>query len=139
MTPMLVIDASVGAKWFLPEDDSHKADKVLKRGIQLVAPDIFRIEIGSAITRKVRRKLMSSSEAQERCEQLLAMLARKVVLLLNSAPDFPDALMLSLQLNHAVADCLYLALAQRLKAPLVTADTIFYEKAKPLYAGMEML
>ena len=34
----------------------------------------------------------------------------------------PDALEISLELDHQLPDCLYLALARRLGAPMVTAD-----------------
>lgn len=139
MTLALVVDASVGAKWFLPEDDSHKADVLWTRGVKLVAPDIFRVEVGSSITRRVRNRLMTPGEAQEQCERLLAMLDRQKVFLLDSAKDFPDALMLSLQLNHPVADCLYLSLAQRLDSPLVTADAVLRDRAKAVYDKVELL
>ena len=139
MTLALVVDASVGAKWFLPEKDSSQADTLWARGVKLVAPDIFRMEVGSSITRRVRNHLMTLREAQEQCERLLFMLDEQRVLLIDSAKDFPDALMISLRLNHALADCLYLALAQRFDAPLITADSIFYEKVKSIYGKVELL
>ncbi len=39
--------------------------------------------------------------------------------------DLPEAMRLSLQLNHPVYDCLYLALAKRLGTFVVTADAQF--------------
>lgn len=139
MTSLLVVDASVGAKWFLPEEDSHKADVIRDGDDKLVAPDIFRVEVGSAITRSVRKQRMSAAEGRRQCEELLAMFDQQVVLLMDSSKIFPDALMLSLQLSHAVADCLYLALAQRLNAPLVTADSVFHDRAKAVYANVQLL
>lgn len=139
MIPTLVVDASVGAKWFLPEEDSPAAKELFSRTAKLVAPELFRSEVGGAITRGIRTNRIDAVAGRECCEELLAMLDRQTIWLIDSEKDFADALMLSLQLSHALADCLYLALAQRLGAPLVTADAIFHGKAKNVYAKVEML
>ena len=50
--------------------------------------------------------------------------------LISEVQDFPAALELSLKLNHPLQDCLYLALAERLDATLVTADERFVAKTR---------
>jgi hypothetical protein len=42
------------------------------------------------------------------------------------------------ELLHAVQDCLYLAVAIRAFAPLVTADRAFHERALPLYKKISL-
>jgi predicted nucleic acid-binding protein len=55
-----VIDASVAFKWQVPEPNSDKALQLrtdYENGVhELLAPDIFPIEIGHALTRSERQK-----------------------------------------------------------------------------------
>jgi predicted nucleic acid-binding protein len=57
-----VLDASVAVKWVMPEADSDKAVSLriayLMRVHELIAPDIFPVEIAHALTRAERRNLL---------------------------------------------------------------------------------
>lgn len=71
------------------------------------------------------------------------MLDQRIIELSPDEQDYAHAVELAIELNHAYQDCLYLAAALRLKAPLVTADVPFYLKAsagyrtvQPLFPGM---
>ncbi|MGJ3628099.1 type II toxin-antitoxin system VapC family toxin [Sphingomonas sp. MMS24-JH45] len=50
----MVIDASVAVKWFVPEEDSDRAFKIVALH-QLCAPSLLRTEVGNAIWKKLRR------------------------------------------------------------------------------------
>jgi predicted nucleic acid-binding protein len=54
-----VLDASVALKWVLTEPDSPKAhsvrDDYRKQSHELLAPDVFPVEIAHALTRAERR------------------------------------------------------------------------------------
>ena len=50
-------------------------------------------------------------------------------MLLPDADDLAAASELALQLAHALADCLYLALAESLDVALITADRAFARRA----------
>jgi predicted nucleic acid-binding protein len=50
-----------------------------------------------------------------------------------------EAIALSTKLKHPVADCLYLAVAIRSNAPLITADTTFHERARPVWKKTTLL
>lgn len=54
-----VVDAAVAFKWLMPEIDSDKAlrllDEYQKSGHELLAPDVFPIELTHALTRAERR------------------------------------------------------------------------------------
>lgn len=139
MSLIAVVDASVVLKLFLLETNSQKASILLESEARLLAPDILRVEVGSVLTKYVRRGLMDASQCRKQCEEFLVMLNQSRIVMLDSEIDFPNALMFSLQLNHALADCIYLALAQRFDALLITADAVFYEKAKSVYDKMELL
>ena len=53
---MIVIDASVAAKWFLPEIGSDEAVKLQEGTAELIGPELIRMEVAGAITRRVRDK-----------------------------------------------------------------------------------
>jgi predicted nucleic acid-binding protein len=48
---MIVVDASVAAKWFLPEKGSSAALALQEGPSQLAAPDLIRMEVAAAITK----------------------------------------------------------------------------------------
>jgi predicted nucleic acid-binding protein len=58
-----VLDSSVALKWVLPELDSAKALRLradFQAGLhELIAPDIFPVEVGQALTKAERRKTIS--------------------------------------------------------------------------------
>ncbi|MFP5404778.1 MAG: type II toxin-antitoxin system VapC family toxin [Gammaproteobacteria bacterium] len=65
---MIVIDASVATKWFLPEADSEQAAALLQIGEKLFAPELIRIEVASAITRRARLGELPPEHASAACE-----------------------------------------------------------------------
>jgi hypothetical protein len=67
------------------------------------------------------------------------MIDEGLITLLPSGPDEPQAIALALQLKHPYQDCLYLALAERLQAPLVTADPKFIERTAGIYPAVRPL
>jgi predicted nucleic acid-binding protein len=65
-----VLDSSVALKWVLPEPDSAKALR-LRAEFQaavheLLAPDVFPVEVGDALTRAERRGLIPVGDADVR-------------------------------------------------------------------------
>ena len=115
----LVIDASVAVKWVVPEVLSDKADALLAGRDDLAAPDLLLVEAANALWHKTVRKEISPPEA----DQALALLLESSIELVATAPLLPRALDLARALTHQVYDCVYLALAERERAGLVTADS----------------
>lgn len=111
-----VVDASVVVKWVVAEPDSAHATALLAVG--LAAPDWVLAEAGNALRKRVRRDDIPSAQATSG----LAAVAGSGLALYASAPLAVVALKISLELNHPVYDCVYLALAERLQVPVVTAD-----------------
>lgn len=123
---MIVLDASVALKLLLPEADSAAALRLLDNPIVLVAPDILPVELAAAIAKYHRRRLITLDEARAS-----AAAAGRVVTDLHPSRDLlAPAFELSLLLRHGVYDCLYLVLARRLSAPLLTADRRMHGKAE---------
>ena len=117
----LVVDASVVAKWFFPEEHSAKARRLLSPGRALFAPDLVWSEVGSIAWKRVRRGEITKDEAA----QLIADLIR---LPLDTTPTqtlLAPALELAIATERTVYDCMYLALAIARKCRFVTADERF--------------
>jgi predicted nucleic acid-binding protein len=115
----VVLDASVAMKWYVREDGSNEAQALLDSDVAFLVPDLFFVEVGSALVRQHReyRQL-------DKADVLSA--ARDVLNLdIEAAPSsllLTEAVELSIALGHPIRDCFYLALAERLGLVLVTAD-----------------
>ena len=117
----LVVDASVAVKWLVEEEHSDAANRLLGGTHELFAPRLMASEVGNALWRKVRMGELERSRAGA----LAAAISEMAVRWTEDEEVGPDAVRLSLALNRPVYDCVYLALAHRLGATLVTADVRF--------------
>lgn len=124
---MIVLDACVLAKVFVREEFSEAADALVQRHSTFHAPGLIRVEVSSAITRKFRSGVLTT----EKVDAALTMwgrFRRLSHLRIDEDEDLlPAAERLSLSIRHPLADCLYLAVAERYGVPLVTADQPFFE------------
>ena len=116
----VVVDASVAVKWVVPEPDSAAATALRSAG-ELIAPETWIVEAANALWKYVARGQLNATQAELR----LAELRSAPVAASNIDQDIDDALELAIDLNHPIYDCLYLALALRLDAYVVTADRRF--------------
>jgi predicted nucleic acid-binding protein len=114
----LVIDASVAVKWYFEQPGSNIAREIAGRDEELIAPDLIFAEAGSAVWRYVRAGFLGAGEAAEIMPKMLLRIDRFAPLSELVTPAFD----LAIALGHPIYDCIYLALAQREGAPLVTAD-----------------
>lgn len=136
---MIVVDASVAVKWFLPEQGAAEAQAILSRPEKLIAPSLIRVEVAAAITRKVRLGELEAGEAEEVCHFWMRALSSGVVTLSPDEANLDTAIKLAIQIRHPLQDCLYLALAQRVDGLLVTADPKFAARAHDCYEKVERL
>ena len=117
-----VLDASVAAKWFLPEADSRLAlalrDDYQQQVHELIAPDVFPLEIAHALIRAERKGVVSHPDAVIKLVDVFTLSP----ILHPHLPLLPRALEIASSFRLAVSDCLYVALAEREKCQLVTAD-----------------
>ncbi len=118
----LILDASVALKWVLNEEGSLAAlnlqAEFLAGDHDLIAPGIFAIEVGHALTKAKRRHLMPVGEAAE----LAARITLEGPELYPSLDLVPRAIELSSAWRLGVHDCVYVALAEQETVPLLTAD-----------------
>jgi predicted nucleic acid-binding protein len=138
---MIVLDASVAAKWLLPEPGSQAALELQEGTEQLFAPDLIRLEVAAAITRRVRaeKDALAPSNAVSRCATWLQLLDQAVISLIPEAELFQPAVALSVEIKQPLQDCLYLAAARKLDAPLITADEAFQNRAVRFYKKISLL
>jgi predicted nucleic acid-binding protein len=93
----------------------------------------------AAITRRVRSGESTAEEARSRCDDWFRHLRAGAVSLVPEAELIDEAIGLSLTAGHSLQDCMYLAAARRLAAPLVTADRPFWERAASSYGQVSLL
>ena len=136
---MTVVDASVAVKWFFPETGEAQAQQVLASGDRLAAPALIRVEVAAAIARKARFHEIHEEDAEAAANLWLRAIADGVIALSPDEADIGPAVKLALQLKHPLQDCLYLALAERIGATLITADQDFVGKASAAHARVRPL
>jgi predicted nucleic acid-binding protein len=129
----LVVDASVAVKWVLPEAASERAAEIRYDGENLIAPSLVYAEIGSAIWRAVLRGDVAATEAPRTLSAAAVPYGRIIPL----AELAESALQLATHLRHPIYDCFYLALAERERCPLITADTRLIAAGKRM-KGIEL-
>lgn len=137
---MIVVDATVAAKWYLPEPNSAKALALVANSQEvLFAPDWIEVEVASAITWRHRMRGATRAEA----EALISDWRRDVdlgrIALRPWRELLPEATDLALAISHGLVDCLYLACAKQLDAPLVTADVKLHRRAILAYPAVALL
>lgn len=115
---LVVVDASVAVKWFLEEPGTAEAKRWLALGGRPVAPDLVVPEVCNVLWQRARAGDIPPSQAAT----AMSALERYYERLAPTAPLAGRALELALHLGHPAYDCFYLALAERERAPLLTAD-----------------
>jgi predicted nucleic acid-binding protein len=111
-----VVDASVVAKWVLPQSDSDAAVELGRH--RLLAPELIQAECASILWKAARRGEISADEAAER----LALLGEARIEAMADSVLLPGAMRHALRLGHPIHDCLYVEAALWARMPLVTAD-----------------
>lgn len=114
----VVVDASVVAKWLVPEEHSDKAVSILSTDLELHAPELLLAEVGNILWKKYRAKELSAEEADL---ALLALVAAPVTLH-PLKPLLAPAFRIARDHGRTVYDSLYLALAASLAGKFLTAD-----------------
>lgn len=115
-----VLDTSVVVKWFIQEQDSDKATNLRhahgRAELLLHAPDILLMELANAL----RYSPLVSAEETSQALRLFYGLSINIVPF--DLGTLISSTTLSLEHDLAVYDAYFLALAQALEIPLITAD-----------------
>ncbi|MBI4332699.1 MAG: type II toxin-antitoxin system VapC family toxin [Chloroflexi bacterium] len=120
---VLIVDASVAAKWFVAEEQSQAASLVLDETNQLEAPDFLLLEMDSIICKWVRGGGVRLAEGNE----LRDALRQYPIRYHPFVPLLDLAFQIASQTGQTVYDCLYIALAAVVEGRMVTADRKLYD------------
>ena len=127
----LVVDASVAVKWLVAEEDADIADQLAASGQELHALHLMASETANVLWRKARQGQIERADAGA----AMALLSDIPVRWNDDETVITDAVRLALALDHPVYDCVYLALAHRVGATVVTADRRFVTAVSPTEHG----
>ena len=138
---MIVVDASLAAKWMLWEADSPAALAFLSgRRAELCGPDLLFVEVASAIVRRGNVTKALGPDALLALEKWTVAWSDHVVRTHRvTQPRLFAAGRLALELGHQIYDCVYLGLAMELDADLVTCDVKFADTARQLWSRVRLL
>jgi hypothetical protein len=125
---VIVVDASIAVAWFLPEEHTPFAVVLLDLTRDLIAPDLLVAEVGNALVKAHRRRMIR----QERVRAALERLTLGLVTLSASPPLLPNAADLACRLRCSIYDATYIELARRTGAIIVTNDARLAEIAVAL-------
>jgi predicted nucleic acid-binding protein len=120
---IMLVDASVAAKWFFNEPHAENALALLADEYELHAPDIINIELCNVLCKRIRRRDMdvaAAAAAKAEFQQL-------PVETHDSQKLLPVAYDIAVLTGQSVYDALYLALAVEMNCSVVTGDRKMYE------------
>ena len=127
----IVVDASVAVKWLVDEPQADAARRLLDARFELHVPRLMAIEVANALRRKVQKGEVEASEATAR----IGFVHEGPLYWADDEEIASDALRIALAISHPIYDCIYLALAHRLGARVVTADMRFMRRVAPTAHG----
>ena len=114
---MIVVDTNIISYLYISGDRSQQSEDLLAVDSAWVAPILWRSEFRSVLARYIRNNLLAMDEA-------LLIVRQAEMLLVDHEYEIASSHILQLvNISHCSAyDCEFVALAQYLGVPLVTAD-----------------
>ncbi len=129
-----IVDASVAVKWFIPEDYSEIALRILEGfkdlRITLYAPDSMKLEFINAIRKYYIRGIITGDLMNSILEEMRKIPINYVEI------DWElvvEALKIAVKNNITVYDAYYIATSQKHNIQVVTADEKFYNTIAKKY------
>jgi predicted nucleic acid-binding protein len=114
----LVLDASAALRFLLDQEGADQVADRLEEAGQVLAPAFQMVEVANVLWKVARSGALTAAEAWEHLEALADLVDEAV----DDRELLADSLALAIELQHPVYDCLYLALARRLDAGLISFD-----------------
>lgn len=131
-----ILDASVVIKWFLPEEDSDKADLYLetlrKREITIIVPELLFYEVGNTL----RSNKVQGNDSDKIAEQLLALPFEKKQM---DCAYFKKTTCNAGTFGLTFYDAAYVTLMQEERCEFVTADRKLFDKVHKHFKGIKLL
>ena len=121
-----VVEPSLAVKWFVPEEHSNSAARLLDGGNELFAPDTILSDAARLLTAKARMLEITQEESLTILESLQAA----PLWFIPAAPLMESALRIASSLDRPSGDGLSLALAVQSDCRLVTTSQLLLDKVK---------
>ena len=132
---IVIVDASVAAKWFIAEENANAALELLGKPYELHAPDLLFLEVDNVLCKLIRRGLLFEDEGFDIHNKILTFPIRSY-----PSQNFrEEAFHMAIETKRSIYDCLYLALAEALDGRMVTADGKFFQAISSSPLGDRML
>ena len=134
-----IVDASVVAKWLLPEPGHERAKRVIDSPFYLRAPDVLAAEFGNILFKKVVRREISIAESRELLDIFLNEYLDTRVKVIPARLVASAALRIAMSEGRSFYDSLYLALAVQAQCALITADEKLVRGIKDKHLGKHVI
>lgn len=114
---MIVVDTNIIAYLYLSGKRSRQAEELLSREPNWVAPILWRSEFRNILAHYLRKKLLN-------LDDIMLILQEAEILMTGSEYEIASTQVIQLvnNSNCSAYDCEFVALAQYLNVPLITAD-----------------
>ncbi|MFP4209102.1 MAG: type II toxin-antitoxin system VapC family toxin [Wenzhouxiangella sp.] len=114
---MIVVDTNVIAYFYLPGDETTAAEALFRQDSDWVAPLLWQSGLRNVLATQLRAQRLRLADAQAIQQQAEQLLLQKAF-----AVDSAEVLRLAAKSGCSAYDCEFVALAEYLEIPLVTAD-----------------
>jgi len=123
---IIVLDASAGIELALTRENSDKYERIIEKSTKVISSDLYKAEVTNVLWKYFKAGQLSKEEAFKRlhyCEELIDEF-------IDISNNNEEALLEGIRLDHSIYDLLYLTLARRNGAMLLTQDKKLKEIAK---------
>ncbi len=128
----VVLDTSAGIEIALGREKANNYREIIEKASEIITSDLYKAEVTNVLWKYVKAKYLSKEDALQRLQFCVDLIDEFI----DIAENNQEALVESIRLNYSVYDVLYLTLARRNGAVLLTLDKRLKEKAKEL--GIEV-
>lgn len=135
----MLVDASVCVKWLYAEPHDEPALELLDSHTTLMAPELILLEVAGAISRRSREGHVRPELADAVYARWSRIIERRAIELYPIAPIIDRAFALSVEVRHPLPDCVYLACAEALGVPVMTADRAMQERGRRASLDIRLL
>jgi predicted nucleic acid-binding protein len=123
---IIVLDASAGIEIGLGRDNSQRYKELIEQASKVITSDLYKAEITNVLWKYVKAKLLTKDVALQRLQYCLNLVDEYIDITENNQ----ESLIESIRIDHSVYDMLYMTIARRNGALLITQDKKLKEVAK---------
>lgn len=134
--PCIVVDASIAAKWYMPDEIAVPLSSPHFIDRELIAPDILFFELYSLLCKRHRMGHMDKHMVETAIKDFQHMIHSKTLCLYPVAEYERQATNIAYDIKHPFYDCCYLALAQVENCAVITADKQLAMRGKAIHSNI---